>query len=181
MSTKRAATRRKILAAAADIAEQVGPGNLSLDAVAARAGVSKGGLLYHFPSKTKLFQAVVANFVDSFDKELVHRKETKAGKSGALLEAYLELFIEDHECRRPPPSGLLAAMAQDPDFLAPVRQYHRTVLDRICQTSSDPAMALVVYLAIQGVRTMNLLDMDVLSDAEFGEVATRLKQIAATT
>ena len=72
-------------------------------------------------------------------------------------------------------------MAQDPDFLAPVRQYHRTVLDRICQTSSDPAMALVVYLAIQGVRAMNLLDMDVLSDAEFGEAATRLKQIVATT
>ena len=30
----------------------------SLDAVAARAGVSKGGLLYHFPSKSALFDAL---------------------------------------------------------------------------------------------------------------------------
>lgn len=181
MTTKRAATRRKILTAAAEIAQEAGPGNMSLDAVAARAGVSKGGLLYHFPTKTKLFQAVVANFIESFDEALVQRKEAKAGKSDALLEAYLELFIEDHDSRRPPPSGLLAALAQDPDFLAPVRQYNRAVLDRICQTSSDPAMALVVYLAIQGVRAMNLLDMDVLSDAEFDEAATRLKQIVTTT
>ncbi len=30
----------------------------TLDAVAARAGVSKGGLLYHFPSKSALFDAL---------------------------------------------------------------------------------------------------------------------------
>lgn len=181
MSTRRAATRRKILAAAADIAEQAGPGNLSLDAVAAKAGVSKGGLLYHFPTKTKLLQAVVENFIVSFDEALSYRKEAKAGRNDALLEAYLELFIEDHESRRPPPSGLLAALAEDPDFLAPVRKHNRSLLDRICQSSGDPAMALVVYLAIQGVRAMSLLDMDVLSDAEFSQTAAKLKEIIAAT
>jgi len=181
MTTKRAVTRRKILAAAAEIAQEAGPGNLSLDAVAAKAGVSKGGLLYHFPSKTKLLQAVVESFITSFDEALAERKEAKAGRSGALLEAYLELFVEDHECRRPPPSGLLAALAQDPDFLAPVRRHNRALLDRIHETSSDPAMALVVYLAIQGVRAMSLLDLDVLTDAEFDEAATKLKAIVAAT
>lgn len=181
MSTKRAATRRRILAAATDIAEQAGPGNLSLDAVAAKAGVSKGGLLYHFPTKTRLLQAVVANFVDSFDQELLERKEAKADTSNALLEAYFELFIEDHESHRPPPAGLLAALAEDPDFLTPVRKHNRSVLDRICQSSGDPAMALVVYLAIQGVRAMSLLDMDVLSDAEFTQAAAKLKEIIAAT
>ena len=154
---------------------------MSLDAVAARAGVSKGGLLYHFPSKTKLFQAVVESFVTSFDEALSERKEAKAGHPEALLEAYLELFVEDHECRRPPPSGLLAALAQDPDFLAPVRRHNRTLLDRIHETSNDPAMALVVYLAIQGVRAMNLLDLDVLTDAEFSEAAARLRDLVGTT
>ena len=33
--------------------------HLTLDAVAERAGVSKGGLLYHFPSKESLLQAMV--------------------------------------------------------------------------------------------------------------------------
>jgi AcrR family transcriptional regulator len=177
-TAKKSDTRGKILEAAADISRESGPGNLSLDAVAARAGVSKGGLLYHFPSKTKLLQAVVENFIASFDEELARRKEAKHGRPDALLEAYLELFVEDHDCRRPPPSGLLAALSQDPDFLAPVRRHNRALIDRMRQAASDPAMALVVYLAIQGVRGMNLLGLDVMSDAEFAEAVDKLKALA---
>ena len=54
--------RDKILAAAEELARVAGPGNLSLDAVAARAGVSKGGLLYHFPTKAKLLKRWSSNF-----------------------------------------------------------------------------------------------------------------------
>jgi hypothetical protein len=39
-------------------------------------------------------------------------------------------------------------------------------------------MALVVYLAIQGVRGMNLLGLDVMSDAEFAEAVDKLKALA---
>ncbi|HRP77618.1 MAG TPA: TetR/AcrR family transcriptional regulator [Aquamicrobium sp.] len=177
MSGRRATTRRKILEAAAEIARESGPGNLSLDAVAARAGVSKGGLLYHFPSKTALLKAVVESFVASFEEELARRKATKAGRPDAMLEAYLELFVEDHDCRRPPPSGLLAALSQDPDFLAPVRRHDRALLDRMRQNARDPAMALVVYLAIQGMRATNLLGLDVMSDEEFSEAVGKLKAI----
>lgn len=180
MSAEKSDTRQKILAAAAEISRESGPGNLSLDAVAAKAGVSKGGLLYHFPSKTKLLKAVVESFVLSFDEELARRKQDKAGRPAALLEAYLELFVEDHDCRRPPPSGLLAALSQDPDFLDPVRRHNRALLDRMRQTAADPSMALIVYLAIQGMRGMTLLDLDILSDAEFAEAVDKLKTIVET-
>ncbi|PTE20023.1 TetR/AcrR family transcriptional regulator, partial [Cereibacter changlensis JA139] len=43
------ATRRRLLDAADQLSRTVGPARLSLEAVAAEAGVSKGGLLYHFP------------------------------------------------------------------------------------------------------------------------------------
>lgn len=177
MSGRRSKTRQKILEAAAEISRESGPGNLSLDAVAAKAGVSKGGLLYHFPSKTALLKAVVETFVASFDEELARRKAGKTGRPDALLEAYLELFVEDHDCRRPPPSGLLAALAQDPDFLAPVRRHDRALLDRMRQTARDPAMALIVYLAIQGMRGNSLLGLDVMSEEEFSEAVGKLKTI----
>ncbi len=177
MPARRSTTKQRILEAAAEISRESGPGNLSLDAVAAKAGVSKGGLLYHFPSKTALLKAVVESFVNSFDEELSRRKEEKTGRAGALLEAYLELFVEDHDCRRPPPSGLLAALSQDPDFLNPVRRHNRSILDRMRQSANDPAMALVVYLAIQGMRGMNLLGLDVMSDEEFAEAIDKLKTI----
>lgn len=180
MSAEKSDTRRKILAAAAEIAHESGAGNLSLDAVAARAGVSKGGLLYHFPSKTTLLKAVVETFVESFEEELARRKQDRTGRPAALLEAYLELFVEDHDCRRPPPSGLLAALSQDPDFLAPVRRHNRALLDRLRQTAADPSTALIVYLAIQGMRGMSLLGLDVLSDAEFAEAVAKLKTVVET-
>lgn len=177
MPARRSTTKQKILEAAAEISRESGPGNLSLEAVAAKAGVSKGGLLYHYPSKTALLKAVVEGFVASFDEELARRKEMKAGRADALLDAYLDLFVEDHDCRRPPPSGLLAALSQDPEFLDPVRRHNRALLDRMRRSASDPAMTLIVYLAIQGMRGSNLLGIDVLSDEEFSEAVGKLKAI----
>ena len=43
MKARRPNSREKIFAAAADVARDTGPGSLSLDAVASRAGVSKAG------------------------------------------------------------------------------------------------------------------------------------------
>jgi AcrR family transcriptional regulator len=60
VSGRRAGTRDRILEAGYAIAGQSGVAAVTLDAVADRAGVSKGGLLYHFPSK----EALVAGMVD---------------------------------------------------------------------------------------------------------------------
>jgi len=177
MPAKRLGTKRKILEAAAEIAREAGPGNLALDAVAAKAGVSKGGLLYHFPSKNKLLEAVVEVFLRSFEEMLFERQRAKQNRPDSLLEAYLDLFVEDHDRKRPPPSGLLAALAENPDFFAPVRCSERQFLDRVRDNASDPAMALIVFLAIQGMRNMNLLNLDVMTDEEFQEAVAKLKSI----
>ncbi len=177
MPGRRSKTKQRILEAAADISRESGPGNLSLDAVAAKAGVSKGGLLYHFPSKTALFRAVVESFVLSFEDELALRQQEKGDRPAALMEAFVDLFVEDHDCSRPPPSGLLAALSQDPDFLSPVRGHNRALLDRMKQATNDPAMAIVVFLVVQGVRSQSLLNLDIITDEEFAAVAEKLKSI----
>ncbi len=68
MKARRTNSRDRILAAAADVARETGPGSLSLDAVASRAGVSKGGLLYNFPTKAKLMQALVEEYLRAFEQ-----------------------------------------------------------------------------------------------------------------
>lgn len=176
MSAEPSATRQKILEAAAAIARESGGGNIPLDAVAARAGVSKGGLLYHFPSKAKLLEGIVEFHLATFSRDLEEREAAKVNRANGLLEAYLELFTEEHCSRQPPPSGFLAAVAENPDFVAPVRTHHREILDRL-SVSNDPAMAMVVFLAVQGARSMQLLNVDVLSDGEFDMVIERLKLI----
>ena len=55
--------RDRILNAAEERLLAAGPGGLVLDAIAADAGVSKGGLLYHFGSK----EALVAGLCERGD------------------------------------------------------------------------------------------------------------------
>ncbi|MCO5175938.1 MAG: TetR/AcrR family transcriptional regulator [Thermomicrobiales bacterium] len=61
-----------------------GAASLSMDAVAADAGVSKGGLLHHFPTKAALVEGVLTEQLQSFDealrRELATEDESSAGR-----------------------------------------------------------------------------------------------------
>lgn len=56
---KRGETADRILAAAREIVRAEGPDHLTFDAVAARVGVSKQAVLYWFPNKARLIEALV--------------------------------------------------------------------------------------------------------------------------
>ncbi|NDE08813.1 MAG: TetR/AcrR family transcriptional regulator, partial [Chloroflexi bacterium] len=62
--------RDSILAAAAQLISREGARRLTLDAVAAEAHLSKGGLLYHFSSKDDLIRGLVDTLVAQFDAEV---------------------------------------------------------------------------------------------------------------
>ncbi|MEU4424865.1 TetR family transcriptional regulator [Actinoplanes sp. NPDC024001] len=78
--------RERILDAAEEliIAGHVPP---ALEAVAAAAGVSKGGLLYHF-DKQSLLRALVTRAVHRFDERL-----TVAAAQGMMAAAWLRLSV----------------------------------------------------------------------------------------
>ncbi|AUX72331.1 HTH-type transcriptional regulator RutR [Erwinia pyrifoliae] len=59
-----AAKRSAILAAALEFFSQYGIHGTTLDKVAERAGVSKTNILYYFPSKEKLYIAVLKDLLD---------------------------------------------------------------------------------------------------------------------
>src|SRR5215467_5089269 len=60
--------RDRILDAAERVVGDVGAARLTLDVVAQAAGVSKGGLLYHFPSKESLLVALSQRYVQSMEQ-----------------------------------------------------------------------------------------------------------------
>ncbi|MDH6230022.1 AcrR family transcriptional regulator [Mesorhizobium soli] len=179
MTNGKVTARQKILAAAAEAARDVGPAHLSLDAVAQRAGVSKGGLLYHFPNKAKLLEALVEYHLNVFDQALCEKDKELQGRPSSLLAAYLELFMADLDQCQPPPSGILAAMAENPGLLAPVKQFNRTLLDRMKVGAESESAALVIFLALEGMRSLRLFDVDVLTPEEQQKVLASLAKIAA--
>lgn len=164
MTDMKTSSRDRILKAAGQVAREVGPGHLSLDAVAQRAGISKGGLLYNFPNKARLLEALVEQYLADFDTALAAREDPHQ-KSG-LCAAYMEVFNAELEQRQPPPSGMLAAMAENPDFLAPVRRFNRDLLDRMKAGAIDEGAALVLFLTLEGMRASRLFGVDVLTPAE---------------
>lgn len=173
MTKSKSVTRQNIMDAAQALAGETGAGNISLDAVAARAGVSKGGLLYHFASKSRLMEAMVEDFLSRTDAAL--REQEKAGKPDAVVRAYIDQFlIEEGRCL-PPPSGLLAALSEDPGLLDPVRHHERDFLDRIRANASSPTLATVAFLVVHAIRNMRLLNVEVLTEAELHEVTACLR------
>lgn len=181
MKQAKSGSKQKILAAADILTREVGPGHISLDAVAARAGVSKGGLLYHFPSKERLLEALVEQHLRTFDQALTDREEKSKGAPDSVTEAFLDLFVREHEKKQPPPSGLMAALAENPGLLEPVRRFNRMFLDRMKENATDPEVAIVVFLALHGIRNMQMLSVDVLESEEFEAAIRRLRTLPAAS
>ncbi|MGN6582408.1 MAG: TetR/AcrR family transcriptional regulator [Rhizobiaceae bacterium] len=177
MSADEISSRERILLAATELAREVGPAHISLDAVAARAGLSKGGLLYNFPSKKKLIEALVERHLEEFDQALRRLEAQHSDCGNALALALLELVSCEAPERKPDATGILAAIAEDPSFLDPIRRYRRDLLDRLIGSSSDLAAALIVFLAVDGLRSTQLFGTDALGPAEHAAVFAKLRDL----
>jgi AcrR family transcriptional regulator len=140
-------SRERILDAAEDLISQ-GQVPPPLDAVAAAAGVSKGGLLYHF-DKQALLRALVTRAVRRFDARLA-----EAAARGTMAAAWLRLSVPAaHEQRlyRAMLSMLRLTASGDLDLPAEVGEaegrWQRMLTDEV----GDPVRAHLVRLVGDGL------------------------------
>lgn len=164
--------KERILQAADTLAKEQGVGHISLDAVAARAGVSKGGLLYHFPSKAALMRAMVANFVNEFEAKL-----NAAESGGDLMNAYIKMTVDD--CSRPSEGAgsVLAALVEDPELLEPVKTFKRRLLQRLVKSTPNRDQAIIVFLAAEGLRSLHFFQQDTLTPEEMNSAAQAVRSL----
>lgn len=153
----------------------MGAGHISLDAVAERAGISKGGLLYNFPSKAELLKAMVAEHLSEAEAELDRIVSGDNRSANPTLRFLLEQACDAEMHSRKAPMGFLAAVAENPDLLEPVRAFHAKLVQSMRDTSSDLPLALVIYLAHEGLRSLDLLEMATLTPSEREQVIDRLR------
>ncbi|WP_215144242.1 TetR/AcrR family transcriptional regulator [Exiguobacterium qingdaonense] len=119
MSNRSNITKQKLLDAATDIIMNQGIHHLTLDEVAKVAGISKGGLLYHYASKEALLTAIVERlqqeqndlyaslqregygpveaFVRLFDETNLHPERATIQIDVEKMIAFLTLFAVDQE------------------------------------------------------------------------------------
>jgi len=141
-----------IFAACSRILQREGFASLTLDAVAAEAGLSKGGLLYHFPSKVALIEALFQHHIDQFNERLRVLVAEEANGVGSWLRAYAKASIE--QITDPQTASLFASLfaagERYPSVLALMRQSYDNWHREVMASDIDPTKALLVRLAVDG-------------------------------
>src|SRR3954462_3271938 len=162
----RARTKDRLLDAAAQVVHRDGAQALTLDAVAAEAEVSKGGLLYHFKSKNELVQAMVERWLTEFEREI-----DQAARS--FVRGYVKASApEGNEL------GMLAALVADPSLLVAVRRQYGIWQDRVEREGRDPVDATIARLAADGLWLAELLGMGPPTGELREQVLRRLSALA---
>jgi len=162
LKSQRANSRERILIAAEDVARNAGPGGLSLDAVAQQAGVSKGGLLYNFPTKAKLLQGLVEKHLEQMEGAI----DEGSARGEPLLSNFQRIIEGSLADGRAPAAWIFSAIAEDPGFLEPINQFRRRLLARIRAEGGDLGDLLMVFMAMEGLQCMKLFDADLLNPQE---------------
>lgn len=109
----RPSSRPAIVDAALRVAERAGVGAVTLEAVAAEAGLTKGGVVYHFPTKAELLAGIHAELAARWEEQLTGlldvepSEATRADRLAAYIRASAEtatpgeyLFVSDAETTR---------------------------------------------------------------------------------
>jgi AcrR family transcriptional regulator len=146
----RPSRRRELLDAAIAVIRRDGANALTLDAVAAEAGVSKGGVLYHFGSKRALIEGLVGWWLEEFDsrlgsEELAATYVTASDLSGAAPDESAAEF------------GMLAALIESPEVLGIARERYAEWMERMLGGALAREDAWLVRLAADGLWYSDLL------------------------
>ena len=149
-------TRAKLLDAASVVIRRDGPQSLTLDAVAAEAGVSKGGLLYHFASKRDLLDAMLDGWLEEFAAEIAAAEEGRGFAHGYVKASDMSGWAA---AERATEFGLLAAMVDEPGVLERVRERYAAWQEQLAAEASDPVEATVARLAADGLWLNDLLGL----------------------
>lgn len=166
-------TRLAILAAANAIVRASGPAGLTLAEAARKAGVSKGGLLYHFGSKDALITGMIDHALHTFDRDVEELAAQEPAGPGQWLRTFVRVTFAARPEHAPSPS-ILAAAAVNPELLEPVSRYFERWHARAISDGCDPVLATIVRLASDGLWFADIFTSTSPQGADRAEVLERL-------
>lgn len=147
--------RDRLLDAAEAVVARQGVANLTFEAVAAEAGMSKGGLLHHFRSKDRLIEAMVTRAAENWRACWMGSYERAAEGPGRMTRAVLNHCLSDNqtwtEQLRRSSAAVFAALAQNPSLIEPMRAVYVDLHRRIAEDGLPPGVGETVVTALDGL------------------------------
>jgi AcrR family transcriptional regulator len=160
--------RDRLLSATIELLVEEGIGAVTLNAVAARAGVSKGGLQHHFSSKQELLEAISNLVLDRFKGQVSAAAQADGEPHGRNTRAYLHASADglvergERELWR---AAMMLVMAR-PDFRTPYQEWETESLQQDVAHSGDATRLLLCRLAADGLWLADLLGHRTIDPAQ---------------
>lgn len=150
--------RRALLDCAAQIAAEQGASAITIQAVAERAGVTKGGLLHHFDSKQALLAAVFSDLLEQMDREIDRTMAGDPVQRGRFTRAYVRACFTDRLLGERSLWGALSvAIVSEPELRALWSSWLDGRMARHAETDGDPSL-IAVRLAADGVWLADMME-----------------------
>ena len=173
-------TKDRILDAAERIVLRDGVARLTMEAVAAEASLSKGGVLYNYPSKDDLIRGMIHRLIDMFETDMARFAEQDPDPVGRRTRAFLRALFPQptQSCEQCSPvcAALLAAVATNRSLLDPLREHIRTWEPYLKEDGIDPVVAAMVRLAGQGLWWADLFGLKPPDPEVWRQVMERLAE-----
>lgn len=168
MARPKSIDRTAILNAAEELITETGGTHFTMDMVAARAGISKGGLTYTYPSKSALI-------TDMLHRELARftaRRDAldEGGGPADTLEAHVRASAEQKHIFQTRAAHLMVALLNEPGHVGYVKFFYREMFDLADPATREGRRIRHAFLAIEGLfllRGLGLMDVD---DKEWDDV-----------
>lgn len=170
MGRKQTIDRGALLDAAERVVLRDGAGQLTMDAVATEAGVSKGGVLYAFPSKDALIDALFNRAFAAMDEIgdafLASAGDTPENRVRAHVlgsKGASELVTERS-------LALIANFMRSPQYRKGAQDYYAEVLSRLDLTTPAGRRARLALLAVEGAATLRGFDFYPITEQDWQEI-----------
>ena len=170
MGRKQTIDRGALLDAAERVVLRDGAGQLTMDAVAAEAGVSKGGVLYAFSSKDALIDALFTRVFAAMDEIgdafLVSAGDTPENRVRAHVlgsRGASELVTERS-------LALIANFMRSPQYRKGAQDYYREALSKLDTSTLAGRKARLALLAVEGAATLRGFDFFPITEKDWQEI-----------
>ncbi len=180
MKRRSAQTPETILDAAEALIRREGSSRLTLDAVAAEAGLSKGGVMHHFASRDALVAGMVAHQLARMDREISAIEAGIAPSPAAPVVAMIRHARQHYGREDGIPKALLVAAAENPKALEGFRDKITETLGKLGSAGAAPGEPAALLFAVLGLLLTECLGLYIYGPGEVAGMLDTLERMAVT-
>ncbi|AHF79052.1 Putative TetR family transcriptional regulator (plasmid) [Sodalis praecaptivus] len=167
MGRNKTIDQEALLDAAEAVVMRGGAGNLTFDAVARQAGVSKGGVLYAFATKDALIDAMLRRVVANYDRILEDFLAMRGDSPETRIHAYVEANRKEDAEVITRAVALMASFMRAPAFQAETNTFYKDLFAMFDITNLAGRRLRLALLATEGAFALRGFKFYAFSDREW--------------